>query len=52
MRFLKHVAGYAIGDEISNLTIRSEIQIFNINDTVKDKKKDGMTTFNGWTLVK
>jgi hypothetical protein len=40
MRFLKHVAGYAIGDEISNLTIRSELQIFNINDTVKDKKKE------------
>jgi hypothetical protein len=40
MRFLRHVAGYTRRDEISNLTIRSELQIFNINDKIKDKKKE------------
>jgi hypothetical protein len=27
MRFLRHVAGYTRRDEISNITIRSELQI-------------------------
>jgi hypothetical protein len=27
-------------DEVSNLTIRSELQIFNINDKIKDKKTE------------
>jgi hypothetical protein len=40
VRFLRHVAGYTRRDEISNLTIRSELQIFNINDKIKDKKKE------------
>jgi hypothetical protein len=40
MRFLRHVAGYTRRDEISNLTIRSELQIFNINNKIKDKKKE------------
>jgi hypothetical protein len=40
MRFLRHVAGYTRRDEISNLTIRSELQIFNIYDKIKDKKKE------------
>jgi hypothetical protein len=40
MRFSRHVAGYTRRDEISNLTIRSELQIFNINDKMKDKKKE------------
>jgi hypothetical protein len=53
LRFLRHVAGYTRRDEISNLTIRSELHIFNIlvNFKIKDKKKrNGTTTFNGWTL--
>jgi hypothetical protein len=36
MRFLRHVAGCIRRDEISNLTIRSELQIFNINDKIRD----------------
>jgi hypothetical protein len=40
MRFLRHVAGYTRRDEISNLTIRSELQTFNINGGIKDKKKE------------
>jgi hypothetical protein len=40
MRFLRHDAGYTRRDEISILTIRSELQIFNINDRIKDKKKE------------
>jgi hypothetical protein len=40
MRFLRHVAGYTRRDEISNLTIRSELHIFKINDKIKDKKKE------------
>jgi hypothetical protein len=35
MRFLRHVAGFTRRDEIFNLTIRSELQIFNINDKIK-----------------
>jgi hypothetical protein len=31
---------YTRRDEISNLTIRRELQIFNINDKIKDKKKE------------
>jgi hypothetical protein len=50
VRFLRHVAGYNRRDEISNLTIRSELQILNINYKIKDKKRrNGMSTFNGWT---
>jgi hypothetical protein len=40
MRFLRHVAGYTRRDEISDLTIHSELQIFNINDKITDKKKE------------
>jgi hypothetical protein len=40
MRFFRHVAGYTRRDEISNLTIRSELQIFNINDKITDKEKE------------
>jgi hypothetical protein len=40
MRFSRHVAGYTGRDEISNLTIRSKLQIFNVNDKIKDKKKE------------
>jgi hypothetical protein len=40
MRFLRHAAGYTRRDEISDLTIRSELQIFNIKDKFTDKKKD------------
>jgi hypothetical protein len=41
MRFLRHVAGYTRRDEISNLTIHSELQIFNRqNDKITDKKKE------------
>jgi hypothetical protein len=39
MRFLRHVAGYTRRDEISNSSIRSELQIFDINDKITDKKK-------------
>jgi Zn-dependent metalloprotease len=39
MRFLRHVTGYTIRDEIINLTIRSELKILNINDKIKEKKK-------------
>jgi hypothetical protein len=40
MRFLWHFAEYIRMYEISNLTIRSELQIFNINDKITDKKKE------------
>jgi hypothetical protein len=40
MRFLWHVAGYTRRNEICNLTIRSELQILNINDKITDKKKE------------
>jgi hypothetical protein len=40
MRFLKYVAGCTRRGEISNLTIRSELQIFNINYKITDKKKE------------
>jgi hypothetical protein len=40
MRFLRHVAGYTRRDEINNLTIRSDLQIFNINSKITDKKKE------------
>jgi hypothetical protein len=40
MRFLRHVAGHTRRDEFSNITIRSELQIFNINDKITDKKKE------------
>jgi hypothetical protein len=40
IRFLRHVAGYTKRDEISNIIIRSELQIFNINDKIKDNKKE------------
>jgi hypothetical protein len=40
IRFLGRVTGYARRGEISNLTIRSELQICNINDKIKDKKKE------------
>jgi hypothetical protein len=40
MRFLRHVAGYTRRDEISDLTICNEFQIFNVNDKIKDKKKE------------
>jgi hypothetical protein len=49
MRFLRHAAGYTRRYEISDLTIRSELQIFNIKDKFTDKIKDCMTTFSGWT---
>jgi hypothetical protein len=39
MRFLRHDTGYTRRDEISNLTIRSELQIFNINDKNYRQKK-------------
>jgi hypothetical protein len=39
MRFLRHVAGCTRRDEMSNLTIRSELQIFNIIDKIRDQKK-------------
>jgi hypothetical protein len=39
MRFSRHVAGYTRRNEISNLTICSKLQIFNINDKITDKKK-------------
>jgi hypothetical protein len=39
MRFLRYVAGYNRWDEISNLTVHIELQIFNINDKIKDKKE-------------
>jgi hypothetical protein len=32
MKFLRHVAG--------DLTVRSELQTFNINNKIKDKKKE------------
>jgi hypothetical protein len=40
MRFLRYVAGYTRRDEISNLIIRSELQIFNINYKITDKKEE------------
>jgi hypothetical protein len=40
MRFSRHVAGYTRRDEISDLTIRRELQIFNTNDKIKGKKKE------------
>jgi hypothetical protein len=51
MRFLRHVAGHTRRDEISNLTIRSELQIFSINDKITDKEKEWHDAFNGWTLI-
>jgi hypothetical protein len=36
--FWRHVGGYARRDELSNLSIRSELRKFNINDKIKDKK--------------
>jgi hypothetical protein len=40
MVFLRHAARYTRRDEISNPTIRSELQICNINDKITDKKKE------------
>jgi hypothetical protein len=40
IRFLRYVAGYTRRDEISNLTIRSELQIFDINGKITHKKKE------------
>jgi hypothetical protein len=40
MRFLRNVAGYTRRDEISNITIRRDLQIFNINDKITDKKNE------------
>jgi hypothetical protein len=40
MRFLRLVDGYTRRDEISNIIIRSELQIFNINGKIKDKEKE------------
>jgi hypothetical protein len=40
IKFLRHVAGFSRKDEISNLTIRSELKIFNINDKITNKKKE------------
>jgi hypothetical protein len=40
VRFLRHAAGYNRRDKIGNLTIRSELQIFNTNDKIKEKKKE------------
>jgi hypothetical protein len=39
LRFLRHAAEYARRDEINDLSIRSELQIFNINK-ITDKKKE------------
>jgi hypothetical protein len=50
MGFLRHVARYTRRDEISDLTTRSELQIFNINDKIENNKWNGMTAFSGWTL--
>jgi hypothetical protein len=51
MRFLRHVAGYTRGDEISDITTRSELQIFNINDKIKSNKKEWNDNVSGWTLI-
>jgi hypothetical protein len=51
MRLLRHVAGHTRRDDISNLTIHSELQIFDINDKIADKKKKWHDTFNGWTRI-
>jgi hypothetical protein len=52
MCILWHGAGYTRRDEISNLTIRNELQKLNINDKITDKKKEWhVTTFNRWTLI-
>jgi hypothetical protein len=40
IRFLRRVAGYTRRDEISNLTILSDIQIFYIKDKIKDTKNE------------
>jgi hypothetical protein len=40
VRFVRHVPGCTGRDEISNLAIHSELQIFIINDRIKDKKKE------------
>jgi hypothetical protein len=40
MRFLWNVAGYTRRGAICNRTIRSGLQIFNINDKITDKKKE------------
>jgi hypothetical protein len=40
MRFLRHVAGYTRRDEISNLSIRRELQIFNTNYKIEGKKNE------------
>jgi hypothetical protein len=37
MRFLRHVTEYTRRDEISNLTICSELNILNINVKIKEK---------------
>jgi hypothetical protein len=39
-RFLRYVGGYSIQDEISNLTICDELQIFDISDKIKDKRRE------------
>jgi hypothetical protein len=40
IKFLRRVAGFSRKDKISNLTIRSELKIFNINDKITNKKKE------------
>jgi hypothetical protein len=40
VRFLRHVAGQTRRDEVSNLTIRRELQIFNINYKIEGKERE------------
>jgi hypothetical protein len=46
-----HIAGHIRRDEINNLTIHSELQIFNVKHKITDKKKEWHYTFNEWTLI-
>jgi hypothetical protein len=38
MKFLRRVAGYTVRDEVTNTTIRKELQIFNTGERIQSRK--------------
>jgi hypothetical protein len=40
MKFLRKVAGHTLQDEISNLTIRNELQVFSIGGVIANQKQN------------
>jgi hypothetical protein len=38
MKFLRRVTGYTVRDEVTNTTLREELQIFNIGERIQSRK--------------